>query len=293
MTRLLLALLLAILPLRLHAEGFQGMSALAAMHPKFPCERYLSIANEFHRPAMTVLWGTFGNDMSCVQAFLDSNALRPHLLQIHMSNEVCRRKNNCKKGELLRHHTVREYNDALRGRRSHAKAIISKRVQSIRDTIKASQNPNTAVILSIGLEDNLESKAVSQLVKIVKDNWPKVKLARNPVSYRASEFGGIKYRELHGLLNLPKPCIANLDGVSIDATRKSSYQPKTSLREFKNYLRRNCDCRATFGWVAEWQGFNGFRSSTVLPPRKRKFVIKKREARKYRRLARKSKTYCK
>ncbi len=99
------SLALLAVPSNANAEPYVGLSAFAAMNPSFPCNDWLGTLQEGTRrvskPAMAIVWGTFGSNGACVQRFLTQNRDRPHLLEIHFSNQTCLKYRRCATGELL------------------------------------------------------------------------------------------------------------------------------------------------------------------------------------------------
>lgn len=222
-------------------EGYRGLSAFAAMNEKFPCDRYLAIVNQSERPAMSVLWGTFGFDPRCVMAFTASNAHRPHLVQVHISNETCRRNRVCGAGELMGHLNVRKYNKSLQFPQYDVIKALVERVEEIKSFIGWMGNPNTTWVLGTGLEDNYSNGAYNIVEFVVRRHWDGL-ISRNPLKGRAR--GGAEFLEKHGngASFRGAPCIANEDGA------------RNNLSKSRVFMRKHAGCFASYLWRESHQG---------------------------------------
>lgn len=214
------------------------------MSPDFPCDRFLAIVNQSPKPAMSVLWGTFGSSPSCVAAFVASNAHRPHMVQIHFSNETCRRNRNCQDGELHGELSVKAYNQTLEHPRFDVITSIVERAEQIKAFAHQFGNANTTWVLGAGLEDNYSNTAYSVVEFILRKHWGGI-ISRNPLKGRAR--GGAELLEKHGKKPTfgGQPCIANQDG------SQGSY---SSTRAFIKKYRM---CAASFIWRSAHQGRPG------------------------------------
>lgn len=247
---------------------YLGISAFAIMNPGFPCEAFLETARKVDAPALSFLWGTFGSNPSCIQKWVNENKDKPHLIQIHFSNEVCRKKGNCRGGEFFGELTPSEYDAFIVLGPPRFQLELRHRVNRIKALIQSVANENTLVILSMGLEDQYSYIAANILHQYLKEQWP-YEISRNPLDHSDPPVALV--HELHGvqLPNLSRPnCIANLDGVSI-STGEDNYLPSITPEGFSDFIRNNCECRAVFGWNAASQGIQG---GTFVAPMDRKFV---------------------
>lgn len=222
-------------------EGFRGLSAFAAMNDRFPCDRYLATVNQSPRPAMSVLWGTFGFNPSCVEAFTHSNAHRPHLVQVHISNETCRRNRVCGAGELMGHLNVKKYNKALQFPQFDVIKALVERVEEIKAFTTWVGTPNTIWVLDTGLEDNYTTGAYNIVEFVVRRHWDGL-ISRNPLKGRAR--GGAEFLEKHGngASFRGAPCIANEDGA------------RNNLSKSRVFMRKHAGCFASYLWRESHQG---------------------------------------
>ena len=190
---------------------------------------------------MSVLWGTFGNDPSCVAAFTASNAHRPHLVQVHISNETCRRNRNCQAGELFGELSVKAYNQTLEHPQFDVVSALVERTEEIKAFTRKYGNANTTWVLGAGLEDNYSNTAYSIVEFIIRRHWDGI-ISRNPL--KGSAKGGAEFLEKHGKAPTfrGQPCIANQDG------SQGSY---SSTRAF---IKKYRTCAASFIWRSAHQG---------------------------------------
>ncbi len=258
-------------PPSLKRKPFFGLSAFAALHPQYPCSKWLRLMQNIDRPAMSILWGTFGHNKACVEQWLSIVQSKSHLLEVHISNEAGRRNRRLKQGELFKNDSVRAYNIRLCMNERSTRQRIQKRVQSIRDFVERVKSPNTILVLSLGLESQYSMCALTALRKNVKKVWPYGTIW-NPVNIAANPYTEAMLLELHGVRPpLGRGCIANLDGVSINVGGRDPYRPRVSPGDFTKFLQRHCHCKAVFGWTNRGQGI--VADGRFRPPRSRRFII--------------------
>lgn len=243
------------------------------MHPNFPCDKWMTIyeyardRNPSFLPAMAVLWGTFGEEESCVKWFAYRFADRPHVIEIHFSNGPGRRNGQLAiEGEFFPEWSVKEYNRRLEQGDVIALGGIHWRMLQIEEFVGRVENRNTRWLISWELESNLSVRAAQMweahyrtLVSLglLRD----FALVANPHSPR--HFGGAEFREFHSKNGRPSGvpnCVANEDGIydqSPSATRA--------------FFRRYAGCAVVFAWRGEHQG--RYKGSPFLPPRNREFEV--------------------
>lgn len=239
-----------VLPSVVYAQEYRGVAAFAAMNPRYPCEQLLRTLDRVKRPAIAILWENFGDDPVCVQRFTDRYHDRPHLLQIHFTNEACRRKRSCFKN-FHAEAGIGDYNRLLEGMPEATRTEVIERLNKIIAFIESVRTPNTRVVLSVGLEDNLSNLAYENLVSVIRANWP-FELSRNRhTGGRSLLFAD--FEEKHSARGRPGrlACIANEDGN--DHGKSQS----------KKFLKRYRACAAVFLWrgrhqgrVGKWRGKN-------------------------------------
>jgi hypothetical protein len=239
------------------AEPYKGFSAYAAMHERFPCSRYLQLAGMSERPVMAVLYGTFGRNSSCIKRFAHKFRNKPHLIEIHPTNETCRHAPRiCLKGEVFKNLRVQEYNGLLEAMPEYAKVKLLVRLKRIVD-ITALGNSFTTWVLSTGLEDSFTRKAYENIVSLYRENWPFL-IARSSTSDVAYTRGA-DFNELHTATARfgKKPCIWNQDGLSGGQLQAASL------------FERFANCDVLIGWTERSQGIG----KVWTYPRKRSFEL--------------------
>lgn len=237
------------------AEPYAGFSALSALSDKFPCGKYLQIANRAKKPAMVVLHGTFGASYDCVNRFIQENSHRGHLVQIHPINGPCRRNRRCYEGELLPRATIDEFNRRLEAKNKDLLDRIRERIAVIK--IAVERGEKTELVLSTGLEDNYTPKAFQVIYDVVREEWHD-QIVRNPAG-SSCDCVSIEC-ETHGVQPDKFARIWNQDGDDLP------------LSDDRKWLRacRGSPRLACFLWGARAQGI--FNSSFVRP-RSRTFEI--------------------
>ncbi len=251
---------------------YVGFSSFAALNPKYPCNRFIKIASSATSPSMTVLLSTFGNDLTCVSKFLNTFKKKSHLLQIHISNETCRRHiGRCTKEELSPTLTTTPYNKALQRGNIKIKRAIQDRAIFIRDKILPLTNKRTKVIVSTGLEDNYNNKAYIKVLSYVKEILPQknIATARSPVTDRCYLLNGANYCELHLTTSVFRgtSCIWNNDG--------NLNSVNDQLLLFYKFRK----CSVLFAWEPTSQGRKS--GTQYVEPSRRSFPISSSIIKKY------------
>lgn len=244
------------------------------------CNDALKVFNNVDTPCMAILWNTFTIKQNnfCTQKFLSRFADKPHILEIHFSNEAGRRNRRLARYEFGAALSTSRYNSNLeRGHRGTNK-LVQKNAEAIKKFIDTFGNKNSIFLVSAGLEDNFTTKAYTAIFKLIRDVFEKsVLIVRNPVGEHEQTYIGANYIELHGLNPVFKEashgrCIANLDGISIrfhDGARSQNEAPLSAIPGFiETYREQAC---LVFLWWNEPQGI----SATFKDPRSRKFLIEK------------------
>lgn len=257
-----------------------GVAYFGLLSPHFPCAIGMKVFDGVPHPALATLYGTFGNDPTCLRTWFSTVGARPHTLEIHLSNEACRRNKRCDKDELLGKLSVKELNTRLIARNPEVLAKITRRVKEVQSLLAPFERGNGEYILSTGLEDNFSDDAFRVVLETIRGVWPH-KIVRSPVgSPPASQRGAADYLEAHGAsptFESGTPCIANLDGQDMDFPhRKALTKNKVSWEGVQRFLAENrVRCRVTFLWSAPWQGI---RSDTFAPPRDRELLVSDADA---------------
>jgi len=251
------------------ADGYLGLALYAATNSRFPCDQALDSLQDVQKPALSILWGTFGNSQSCVSKFLSRFKDRTHLLQIHFSNETCRFNQRCSNDELFPKIGWHAYGRKLQLMDEETKAVIQARTQTILDTLIPLINDNTKLVLSIGLEDLYFGTAATNLTAAIKEIWP-YEVSRNP-KFRAMNIDYIDYQELHGVqqnfAKNPVKCIVNQDGIDADLGAGAKLKNAVTKAQIRSWIKKwRASCDAVFLWRAEWQGVS--EKYFVKPPRR-------------------------
>lgn len=271
-----IAFLLLLFTAPASAEQYRGVSSFAATHPRFPCDRFLAIYQRAaqldpdFKPAMALLWGTFGYETSCAKRFTELFADREHLIEIHFDNGPGRRNKRLHEGEFFPEWSERELNERLESFDFIALGGIHWRVLEILAFVQQTANRNTHVWISRQLEDNYTAGGATAWEAHVRTLMglgllPPFAIVANP--HRVKFAGGAEFYEVHGLTSsTPKDrwCIANEDG-NFDQTAKRS----------RAFMKRFAHCQAVFLWRGAHQGVR--KGGDFMPPRSREFVISDRD----------------
>lgn len=254
-------------------KTWQGVAYLAAQHKEFPYRRALRVFDGVQRPAIAVLYRTFGDSKKTLKHFIEQNNDRHHLIQFYLLNGVCQRKGNCKRGELKKRWSHTRWNKRLERGGFLLKRSFQARVRDLKELCQRISSPNTHIKLCVCLEDNYTTAAARRAIGWASAIWP-CPLIRNPVGHNSSQSNaGAGAIEKHGKnpnFNFHNKFIWNMDGTDIDfAHRSPTVQPFMGETEIMNHLNRyNGKAEACYLWSGLHQGLTG-DSGGAPPPRQR------------------------
>lgn len=244
------------------AAQHKGFSSFSGMSEHFPCSRFLKIAKKSENPAMVVLYGTFGESFHCINRFLATFKDRKHVIEVHFSNESCRKFGRCKQGEFFGRDSVKTYNARLIRNKDGVRKKIHIRTEQILLGIRP--NKNTRLLLSTGLEDRLYVRAWKNLYASIKDIWP-YEIIRAPEGNHPQYHRGAGI-ELHGPdadYRERKCTVWNQDGF------------ESGLSETARLFSRYSHCGVLFSWTARAQGIHDNRR--FIEPLDRDFKISRED----------------
>jgi hypothetical protein len=254
--RLLFVFCALLTPVAAEAQ-FKGIDFLSGMSKDFPCDPALAQLNRAKAPIFGTLYGTFGEEWTCLSKFTDSNRHRPHAIKINITNETCKpgRGKGCYDGEIYPHATVKQYNRWLEEVNPHLYYELAVRAWTIKNGIDAIANENTSVILGTGLEDNYTFKAYTALSNFLRAIWP-YGLYRNP-GHKSKP--GVHYRDFKEVHGAKRSC-------SQTAQIKSQDGEQGNLKTNRKYLA-DSKCFAALFWHGDHQG--RVNNKPTKPPKQR------------------------
>lgn len=276
-----LYLILLLLASNALAESTVGIGYYSIQNKTFPCDKALRVFDGVKKPALMFLWGTFGDDLSCVEKFVDLPQKNKEIY-IHFSNECCRRNRTCKKGELLQDMPVWKLNNLLGKSDKKTKDAIKKRMKKILEFIENQnkKNPNIDWYISTGLEDNYTFAVKKKFFNLLKNEKAKselkdkIKIYVNPLDgtcinpkceIHKKDLG----RNNHWLYIPDGYCVKPFDACKTNIFTIDELTAKL-LAQKKNGNR-------FFLWWSEQQGRYGEPASLAKPPRKRTIRITDRQ----------------
>lgn len=265
MIKYLVAAALSLLPISAHAERYTGVMALAAMHPDFPCGEVLRTLDNSKRPALSVLYGTFGTDTTCINAFLDRYSNRPHFLNIYFENSTARRNRKVYAGELAPSYSVQEMNRGLERKSSLLGRSVVRRLNRVL-ALPIRYNQNTKAALTIGLEDNYSRGAWLRMAQLIRPRWPHL-LFRNSLNDRNNFFpladGIDRHTDGQAHCRSEALCMVSNDGTLLKPN------------EFADFFKRNRHADVVLAWEPQLQGRQAIDRNrfSFKPPRERSFAF--------------------
>ena len=269
--RLFSGLLLGFVVLKpLQAQQY-GVAYYAIQSARFPCERSLAVFDGLPNPALSVLWETFGSRQECLQSFLNNciTSRDSCTLQIHPTNEYCRRHRVCAKHEVMPALDDRQINRALELKDRRVLAAYRSRVRRITNFVRPYSGTNVSFLLSTGLEDNYSPRAARILISAMRSIWP-YSLVRVVKAKREREQSGTEFFEIHGIKPRytysaqNKSCIFNNDGRDVVlGTARTPQKRSVTLDDLRLALEKYREtCPLLFVWWNNqgavrrpWEGF--------------------------------------
>lgn len=232
-------------------ERFTGVSYLALQRftPK-QCTAALRVFRGVEVPALQFLWSSFGDDLRCVERFLELPQARK-VLMIHATNETCFHK--------PRHCTRYDQPD------------FRRRAWEIGAFIEAWDGPGITFLVSTGLESDFDRTRMAKRAAILRAAMPNrnVLIVANP-DENHSNYSGADVLELHGL----KPtfpagvaCIATNDGNDVAlGSKRDLCRSGAAISALHSSLERarKSDCSSFVWW-----GTQGECGRKWVEPRKR------------------------
>lgn len=254
-------LLLLLLPLSLSGQEYVGISAYSMLHPRFPCAEFRAHIRKIAHPAVAILFGTFGADTTCLKDSLDDMANRPHILEIHFSNESARRMHRPFAGELLPSYGVARLNASLKFLPSRVMKAYLKRLNAIFQMVAEVSNENTQILLSFGLEDNYNIRAFRQLEGILRPLVPETITLVRSTNVAAEMDNSILWEthrgKVRGTAN-NSTTIVNPDGFVLNK------------KDYASLIAQCSACKVVYYWSVKLQGRG---NAKFTPPRRRHFMF--------------------
>lgn len=250
-----------------------GQAYYAIENKTFPCEKALKAYEGVKKPTLMFLYGTFGDDLSCVEKFIKMNK-KDKQVYIHFSNECCRRNKTCKKGELLKNVSVNDLNKRLEKKDKNTLKKYENRMDEILLFIDKIQkeNPNTTWYISTGLEDNYTLKAKKIVYNKLREfkkkskNSDKITIYVNPLNSECI----INKCEIHNKnLGRNNHWVYLPDGYCVKPFDACNYNVFTEAEQNKKINEQLKNKNSYFVWWSEQQGRYGEPASLAKPPRKR------------------------
>lgn len=249
-----------------------GLSAFAIMGESFQgetCERFLDIQSVTSCTTTALLWGSFGNNPSCLYRYIDQAiALNQELvIEVHFSSEVLRKKGVLNQFDFYPGLSFSEINKLLEAMPDETKAVIKTRITSILDAFAPYQD-YVHLIISVGLEDQFTMKARSNLTAQIMEHWP-YDIAWNPDGGDAVPYG--LYNERHHYDKAPhgRLCIRNGDGQDVSFLSGGGVPlgggNPASLPDVMDWGRKSLTGGCiTILWASKHQGITGIKESPTL-----------------------------
>jgi len=264
---IILLIFFLIIPLFAFAENNLGLAYYAIQHKDWPCARSLEVFKDLSNPRLSFLWRTFGDDLNCVERFLQLPTTKT--LHVHLVNETCQRDSSCGKYEFVHGLSIDQYRETIIGGRANIHARLSDYLKPLQTLLQRYREGLTCSI-SPGLESNLSPAAAKIIIARIRPIFPHCSVVWNPVGNNRFGIAPISGTtlELHGSEpKLSPPCIAGLDGQDIALPMRSALLRNfIDHRRLPQYFERMKQCSANYLWISE---FSGIANEQMPDPRAR------------------------
>lgn len=239
--RLLIAVLL---PAVVYADV--GQSYLGMCHPTWPCE--LSLQQLTH---LNTGWleHTFGEACPCAEKLLRSR--KSKIVRIHLLNGPCLRNRRCGRYEPFYGLTIAKANRLVARKDPKLMRKITAIMKRASERLAKARQPLTCYV-STCLECDLGHEQRHYLAKLAANFFPQCSLVDSIV--HGSCLPGFVCEKHGSKPDVKAPCIADLDGVTLESV------------SIKKYLENTKQCAVRYLWTYAYNCINGHR---FVDPRKR------------------------
>lgn len=241
-----------------------GIAAYGFCHRSFPRQKLLAILEKQKTPCLSILWNTFSDYYTPLEVFL--RFPQHKILEIQAINEVGHRNKRLGKYEILYGIGVDEYRQRLSKKDEKLTTKLNRYFERMAEMLSCAVD--TRLLISPGLETNLDPHAFGNLSELIKSHLPGAEIVYSPVG--TNKFGykplpGYLY-ELHGATAGPGQ-IANNDGVDIALGRSGiGSSIYIDAKRLPAYIKRQGKAEIVFLWTAT---MNGLRPGPFVDPRRR------------------------
>lgn len=245
-----------------------ALAPYGLLHPKFKQEPMLELLAKHPRPAISILYNTFGKDLTKLNGFLEIP--KPKVLQIHL---IWSKHNDgtAPHYEVLHGYDLAQTRKQLNRPNSPLVSRLKKYTERCATILQALPLGGTTLYISPELETGLDADSFRLLASYTMPFFPGAIPVYSPL--RGGPLKGFVH-ELHGPRpNLKAPCIFNLDGVDIHFPFRGTINEKEiSLNDLKGYKERSKFADLTFFHFSECngrkKGFEDPRQRTNFPTKK-------------------------
>lgn len=254
----------------------KGWALLAIQHKKFPCRSSTEVAKIYKKPYIAYLDSTFGRKTECLAHFISEAGSKKHFLQVYVSNEVCRRKGNCQRGDFLKHYSVNRLNYKLSRRDIGLEIRFKNRFRRILLELLAISSPNTKIRISPGLESQYTSAAsITLSAWLLEVGWLKKQMILNQVgNAKYQGYAGYGFKESHSSnLRTSLSYGGSLDGECNSQICNCVGFSNTSNQASLNKFLRNKKADYLLAWCPKHQGLSSVSTIHAPPPRKRNIRV--------------------
>ena len=143
---------------------YTGLSFLGARSYSYECSHLLNMFDGVRRPALAVLWPSFGDNNQCLIPWLKKDFGQPKALNVYLYNGPCRRRTP----SVCFGEDTRGIEETINRSAFQADALFS-----------LYHNPGDQLIFTIGLEDDLDNETACRIAEGLRISYPHARISRN------------------------------------------------------------------------------------------------------------------
>lgn len=232
-----------------------GYATYAIQSEYFPCTAFINSLAKEDAYAISWLWNTFGSTTDCLKKTLSDPRLTG--VQVHLTNEVCVRNENCGSYELLDGLSVSRHNALVDKEEGWLRVRYENHTRALMDFLSTyiELRPDISCTVSPGLESNLTTANMEKVIDWIKPQLhPRCTITHNALLPSARRAANADFFEHHDIQTaLTPPCIFDNDGRDITFPGVPTTYPRTmNYTEIPRIYNQFKNCSTVFFWVKDY-----------------------------------------
>lgn len=231
----------------------------------------LRVFDGVEHPALATIWRAFGDNNNNIRRFFDEHKNREHSLELHITNETCRRPpRHCTRFDTVWPHLrATAFNRRAATHPRRLERTFTRRVRRAYEFLEAARNENSTVIVTTGLEDNYDARTGTRIRSVLLKYFNAARVVVNPVRACGAS-GRHALVELHsGQPDTCRPYVFSNDGRNLCRTvRGRGTEGCLSISGLHSQIRKY---GARYNFI--WWNTQEIEPGEFVEPRRRNFRI--------------------